>query len=72
MMQQKELLELQPKWTTKTVPEGLWLEKRWGRGEEGKGWLNRLGKEPIESGMILDGSDTISGHVPAQGTQLRS
>jgi len=43
------------------------LEKRWDRGEEG----NRLGKGPVESGMILDGSDTISGHVAMRGTQLR-
>jgi len=25
---------------------------------------NQLGKEPIESGMSKDGSDTIPGHVP--------
>jgi len=41
------------------------------------GWRNieavdRLGKGPIESGMFSDGNDTIPGHVPVQGTQLRS
>jgi len=30
------------------------------------------GKEPIESGMFSDGSDTIVGHLPVQRTQLRS
>jgi len=29
-------------------------------------------KRPIECDMILDGSDTIPGHVPVQRTQLRS
>jgi len=29
-------------------------------------------KRPIESDMILNGSVTISGHVPMQRTQLRS
>jgi len=33
---------------------------------------NRLRKGPIESGMLSDGSDTIPGHVPVQGTLLRS
>jgi len=32
----------------------------------------RGGKGPIESGMLSDGSDTISGHVPVQGTQLEA
>jgi len=31
-----------------------------------------LGKKLIESDMILDGSDTIPGHVPVQRTHLRS
>jgi len=33
---------------------------------------NRLEKGPIESGMILDESATIPGHVPVQETQLKS
>jgi len=33
---------------------------------------SQLGKWPIESGMLSVGSDTIPGHVPVQGTQLRS
>jgi len=33
---------------------------------------SQLGKEPIESGMFSDGSDTIPVHVPVQETQLRS
>jgi len=37
------------------------------------GWRNTTGnryaKGPIESGMFSDGSDTIPGHVPVQGTQ---
>jgi len=46
-------------------PEGFWLEKRWGRGEEGKGRLfrNWLGKRPIKSGKFSNGCDTIPGHV---------
>jgi len=31
-----------------------------------------VGKGPIESDMILDGSDTFPGHAPVQRTQLRS
>jgi len=38
------------------IPEGLWLEERWGRGEEGKGPTgNRLGKGLIKSGILSDG-----------------
>jgi len=45
------------------------LEKRLGREKEGKA---RLGvKGPLESGKFSDGSDTIPGNVPVQGTQLR-
>jgi len=33
---------------------------------------SQLGKGPIESGMFSDGSDTIPGHVPVQGTQLEA
>jgi len=29
-------------------------------------------KRSIESGMSLDGNDTIPGHVPVQRTQMRS
>jgi len=32
---------------------------------------SRLGKGPIESGMFSAGRDTIPGHVPVQGTELR-
>jgi len=39
-------------------------------------WARPIGRQlrkgPIESGMILDRSDTIPGHVSVQGTQLRS
>jgi len=49
------------------VGETLWPCRR-GQGPT----RNRLGKGPIESGMILDGSDTIPGHVSVQGNQLRS
>jgi len=55
------------------IPEGFWMEKRWGRGENGKGPTESpVRKWPIESDMILDASDTIPGHVPVQRTQLRS
>jgi len=47
------------------ISEGLWLETPGPIG-------SRLGKVPIESGMFSDGSDTILGHVPVQGTPLRS
>jgi len=41
--------------------------------KEGQGpVVSQLGKGLIESGMSSDGSDTIPGHVPKQGTQLRS
>jgi len=33
---------------------------------------SQLGKGPIESGIILDESDTIPGHIPVQETQLKS
>jgi len=43
---------------------GSWRE---GQGPTG----NRLGKGTIESGMLSDGIDTIPGHVPVQGIQLK-
>jgi len=43
--------------------------KTLGPWRRGQGSIaSRLGKELIESGMILDGSDTIPGHVPVQET----
>jgi len=55
------------------IPEGPWLEKRQGRGKEGKGRLGiGLGKRPIESGIPSNVSDTTPGHSSVPGTQLRS
>jgi len=45
------------------IPERLWLEKRWDRGG---------GEGPIKGSMLSDESDIIPGHVPVQGTQMRS
>jgi len=43
------------------------LKKQWGRGKGNvRPTGNLLGKGPIESGMILDGSETIPGHVRYQ------
>jgi len=40
--------------------------------EERKVTGSSLGKGPIESDMILDGSDIIPGYVPVQWTQVGS
>jgi len=57
-----------PKYPRRTLVEETMGSWRGGQGPTG----NRLGKGPIESDMILDGSDIIPGHVPVQGSQLRN
>jgi len=64
---QQEGVKKDPKHPRKIlIGETLGVERR--EGPTG----NWFGKGPIESGMILDGSDTIPGNVPVQGTQLIS
>jgi len=56
-----------PKYPRRTLAgETLW-PRRGGQRPIG----NQLGKGSIESGIFPDGSDTIPGLVPAQGTQLK-
>jgi len=44
--------------------------KTLGRWRGGQGPIgSELGKGPIENGTFSNGSDTIPGHVPVQGTQ---
>jgi len=46
------------------------LEKRWGRGEEGKGRQESVRKRADCKWHDFNESDTIPGHEPVQGTQL--